>query len=182
MCWPNDSEAAYEAFDRLTCHTGNCKVSLVPWMALLQVQQLGTTIDSPLSLLRNGGNFAVSSGGSTLAYFRSALDPVAAALAPRYPSSLPRMYWCRDMSGAAPAWFLTANEQAASLNASPGSHASVGYGGRARGYSDKQSPGAHGKRSSHLCRSAMLLLTGCGCIPAPMQRWTRYAVTRWSRS
>lgn len=51
--------------------------------AFLTVQQLGTTIDSPLSLLRNGGNFAVSSGGSTLSYFRSALDPVAAALAPR---------------------------------------------------------------------------------------------------
>ena len=75
-----------------------------------QVQQLGTTIDSPLSLLRNGGNFAVSSGGSTLAYFRSALDPVAAALAPRCPSSLP----CTDsdVSAAMPTWcssFATAH-------------------------------------------------------------------------
>lgn len=49
----------------------------------MQVKQLAPTIDSPLSLLRAGGNFAVSSGGSTLSYFQTALDPVAAALAPR---------------------------------------------------------------------------------------------------
>ncbi len=49
----------------------------------MQVKQLAPTIDSPLSLLRAGGNFAVSTGGSTLSYFQTALDPVAAALAPR---------------------------------------------------------------------------------------------------
>lgn len=49
----------------------------------VQVKQLGTIIASPLSLLRNGGDFAVSSGGSTVTYFQNALDPVAAALASR---------------------------------------------------------------------------------------------------
>lgn len=50
----------------------------------MQVKRLAPTIDSPLSLLRAGGNFAVSAGGSTLSYFQTALDPVAAALAPRF--------------------------------------------------------------------------------------------------
>jgi hypothetical protein len=80
----------------------------VTWFSPKQVQQLGATIDSPLSLLRNGGNFAVSSGGSTLSYFRSALDPVAAALAPRYPSSLP----CpavKEIVAAMPTWCLVSS-------------------------------------------------------------------------
>ncbi len=50
---------------------------------MLQVQQLMPTIDSTLTLLRNGGDFAVSAGGSTESYFRNALDPVAAALTSR---------------------------------------------------------------------------------------------------
>jgi hypothetical protein len=50
---------------------------------MAQVKQLVSTVDSTISLLRNGGNFAVSSGGSTVTYFQNALDPVAAALASR---------------------------------------------------------------------------------------------------
>ena len=52
------------------------------WLPL-QVNQLSAEVDGPLSLLRHGGTFAVSANGSTAAYFQSALDPVALALAPR---------------------------------------------------------------------------------------------------
>ncbi len=48
-----------------------------------QVDQLTGTVDSPITLLRAGGRFAVNPGGSTQAYFQTALDPVANALASR---------------------------------------------------------------------------------------------------
>jgi hypothetical protein len=60
----------------------SCASAALP-LYTVQVKQLVSTVDSTISLLRNGGNFAVSSGGSTVTYFQNALDPVAAALASR---------------------------------------------------------------------------------------------------
>ena len=46
------------------------------------MQHLTTSINSLTDLLRVNGTFAVSGTGSTYEYFMTALDPVAAALAP----------------------------------------------------------------------------------------------------
>lgn len=47
------------------------------------MKQLVGQISSPIDLLRTGGEFAVTIGGSTEDYFTQSLDPVAAALLPR---------------------------------------------------------------------------------------------------
>lgn len=57
-----------------------------------QVKQLVGQISSPIDLLRTGGEFAVTTDGSTEDYFTQSLDPVAAALLPRCAGGVRHLY------------------------------------------------------------------------------------------
>ena len=48
------------------------------------MKQLAGQIGSPIDLVRAGGPFAVTANGSTASYFTDSLDPIAAALLPRW--------------------------------------------------------------------------------------------------